>query len=73
MHALTLCKNVRFLYLFCSSFASAVLQPHHCAELFLIFPLLFVKGVGVDIQRRAGLGMAQQAGYRAHVHALGDQ
>lgn len=29
--------------------------------------------MGVNVQCRTGLGMAQQAGYRAHVHALGNQ
>ena len=53
--------------------ARAALQPHHFAQLFLGFPLLFVKGMGVNVQRCTGLGMTQQAGYRAHVHALGNQ
>ena len=53
--------------------ARAALQPHHFAQLFLGFPLLFVKGMGINVQRRTGLGVAQQTGYRAHVHALGDQ
>ena len=49
------------------------LQPHHLPQLFLGLPLLLVKRMGVNIQRRTGLGMAQQAGYGADVHALGDQ
>lgn len=62
MHVLTLCENVHFLYLSWSSFASAVLQPHHLAQLLLSLPLLFVKGVGVDVQRRAGRGTVGQTG-----------
>ena len=53
--------------------ARAALQPHHLPQFFLRFPLLLVERMGINVQRRTGLGMAQQAGYRAHVHALGDQ
>lgn len=48
------------------------LQPHHLAQFFLRLPLFLVKGVGVNVQRRAGLGMTQQAGHGAHIHALGN-
>ena len=53
--------------------ARAALQPHHLPQLLLGFPLLLVESMGVNVQRRTGLGMTQQAGYRAHVHALGNQ
>ena len=49
------------------------LQPHHLPQLFLGFPLFLVKGMGINVQRRTGLGMTQQAGYRSHIHALGNQ
>ncbi len=35
--------------------------------------LILVKGVGVDIQRRGGLGVAEEAGHRSHVSAVGKQ
>ena len=53
--------------------ARAALQPHHLPQLLLCLPLFLVKGMGINVQRRTGLGVAQQTGYRAHVHALGDQ
>ena len=72
-------KSTRLRYVgacFCccmeSVLARAALQPHHFAQLFLGFPLLFVKGMGVNVQRRTGLGMTQQAGYRADIHTVGN-
>ena len=53
--------------------ARAALQPHHLPQLLLRFPLLLVERVGVNVQRRTGLGMTQQAGYRSYIHALGNQ
>ena len=49
------------------------LQPHHLPQLFLGLPLLLVKRMSVNIQRRTGLGVPQQAGHGADIHALGDQ
>ena len=52
--------------------ARAALQPHHFAQLFLGLPLLLVKGMGVNVQRRTGLGMTQQAGHGADIHTVGN-
>ena len=49
-----------------------VSDPQHILQRLLGFPALFVEGVGVDVQRGAGLGVAQIGRHGAHIHALGD-
>ena len=48
-------------------------QAHRLAEFLPGEALVFVEGMAVDVQRGAGLGVAQKARHRAHIHALGDQ
>ena len=73
MHVLTFCENVRFYLYIEFLWAVRSLQPHHLPQLFLRLPLFLVKGVGINVQRCTGLGVAQQAGYRSHIHSLGNQ
>ena len=42
-------------------------------EYFAGYFFVFVEGVGVDVQNCGGLGMAQEAGHRSYVCAVGDQ
>ena len=42
-------------------------------ECFAGYFFVFVEGVGVDVQRSGGLGVAQEAGHRSYVCAVGDQ
>ena len=51
---------------------TAALQPRHLPQLLLRFPLLLVERMGVNVQRRTGLGMTQQTGYRADIYPLSD-
>lgn len=35
--------------------------------------LVFVEGMGIDVQRGGGLGVAQQARHCGHIRAVGNQ
>jgi len=35
--------------------------------------LILIKGVGINVQRRGGLGMTEEASHRRHVSAVGNQ
>ena len=48
-------------------------QPHCFAEFLPGKALVFVKGMAVDVQRGAGLGVTQQARHRSNIHTLGDE
>ena len=48
-------------------------QPHRFAEFLSGKTLVFIKGMAVDVQGGAGLGVTQQARHRSNIHALGDE
>lgn len=48
-------------------------QPHRFAEFLSGKTLVFVKGMAVDVQGGAGLGVTQQARHRSNIHALGNE
>ena len=48
-------------------------QPQRFAEFLSGKTLVFVKGMAVDVQGGAGLGVTQQVRHRPGIHALGDE